>query len=83
MQAHHAHEGALKQNIILTKNEKYLIAQGDYLDCIDHRFDEVKRDHKKFHQIIYSPMGDKLCAIQYNELSKIINGGGLDYDQFV
>jgi hypothetical protein len=65
----------------IIKNEEYLQAVKDYHDCITYEFNRIKFD-KQFDNYLKDPNYNKNCLNQANELKKIINDGGLEYDNF-
>ncbi len=63
------------------KNKEYLKALVEYVDCVDIVFNQIKLK-RNFDHIINAPQNSKECFSQAEELKKIINNGGLDYDNF-
>lgn len=67
----------------IVKNEEYLNALGKFVNCVSINFENMKRDHVKFDKFINSKEAQNVCKKYSDELKRIVNEGGLDYDNFI
>jgi hypothetical protein len=73
----------MSDKVILIKNKEYYNAVSKYSNCVNINFENLKRDHIKFDQFINSNEGRNLCKNYIDEIKKIVNEGGLDYDNLI
>jgi hypothetical protein len=65
------------------KNQPYLIALRDYNLCIDLKFKKFRDDHEKLNHYIENRALKSSCHQHAEILKKIVNEGGLEYDNLL
>ncbi len=73
----------MADNKQIIKNEEYLHNLGKFANCIKINFENLKRDHVKFDKFINSQEAQNVCKKYSDELKRIVNEGGLDYDNLI
>jgi len=67
----------------IIKNQEYVKTLEKYINCVSINFENFKRDHVKFDKFINSSEAKNLCKNYSEEIKRIVNEGGLDYDNFI